>query len=350
LDILVTVLQEMWSTLTEMAPYLLFGFAAAGLLSMFLSRQYVEEHLGGGGSLSVLKSALLGVPLPLCSCSVLPVATSLRKHGAGRGATAAFLLSTPQTGIDSMLVTYSLLGPVFAVLRPLAAFVSGVLGGWLTNALDHRGGESVPACIECSEFCCAERDRPGRLRRAMRHGFVTLPADIGRPMIVGIALAGLIGALVPDNYFAGWADSGIVAMLVMLLLGIPLYVCATASVPIAAALIAKGVSPGAALVFLMTGPATNAAAIATIWQVLGKRTAVIYLGTVVFTALTSGLVLDRILSGAGRQIVHTAHNGMPSAMGPVSGVALLGVLGYATVVPWLKRLKKHPAGEEPNER
>jgi len=340
----------MWSTLTEMAPYLLFGFAAAGLLSMFLSREYVESHLGGRGSMSVLKSALLGVPLPLCSCSVLPVAASLRKHGAGRGATAAFLLSTPQTGVDSILVTYSLLGPLFAVLRPVAAFLSGVLGGWLTNALDRRNGESAEAPAACSDSCCTERRRPGKLRRALQHGFLTLPADIARPMIVGIALAGLIGALVPDNYFAGWGASGIAAMLVMLLLGIPLYVCATASVPIAAALIAKGVSPGAALVFLMTGPATNAASIATIWRILGRRTAMVYLGTVVVTALTSGLLLDLMAQGAGSRVVDMAHHGMPAFAGTASAVALLGVLGYALLAPLLEKSMKCCGAEGRNER
>ena len=313
---------------------------------MYLSRDYVEAHLGGRGYLPAVKAAILGVPLPLCSCSVLPVAASLRKHGAGKGSTVAFLLSTPQTGVDSILVTYSLLGPVFAVVRPIAAFLSGVLGGWLTNILEGRGTGAEETLPSCSESCCTGRDRRGRLKRAMRHGFVTLPADLARPMLIGIALAGLISALVPVDFFSRWVGSGLAAMFVMMLLGIPLYVCATASVPIAAAFIAKGVSPGAALVFLMTGPATNAAAISTIWRILGGRTAVTYLGTVAATALASGFLLDLFLQGGGRDFMQAAHHELPAWVGTLSALVLLAVLGFALAAPLRARVAKRCCSEE----
>ncbi|HSG28693.1 MAG TPA: SO_0444 family Cu/Zn efflux transporter [Candidatus Krumholzibacterium sp.] len=292
----IEILYGMAGTLNEMSPYLLFGFLVAGILSVLIRRETVERHLGGNGFPQTLKASLFGVPLPLCSCGVIPVAASLRKKGAGRGATTSFLISTPQTGVDSIFVTLSLLGPVFAVFRPLIAFVSGVIGGGLVSLLD--GDDETGSRVEaghCEDGCCAlPEERKGKLREALEYGFRTLPRDINKALVFGIFLAGIIGVLVPDDFFTGILGGGIIAMLAMVLLGVPVYVCATASVPIAAALIAKGVSPGAALVFLMTGPATNAATIFTVARIMGRKTAAIYLSTVVLAAVGSGLLLDAI--------------------------------------------------------
>ena len=289
------ILMQTWETLREMSPFLLFGFLVAGILYVFIKPELVERHLGGNGTAQVVKASVLGVPLPLCSCGVIPVAASLRRHGAGKGATTSFLISTPQTGVDSIMVTLSLLGPVFAIFRPFFAFVSGVFGGTVVNALDKDDRDSAvpehPVCTDCDED---GGHRSAGMAGALKYGFHTLPRDINRALIIGIILAGLIGALIPDDYFASVLGGGIVAMLVMMAVGIPSYVCATASVPIAAALIAKGVSPGAALVFLMTGPATNAATIMTISKVMGRRTAVIYLAAVAASAIAGGLLLDAI--------------------------------------------------------
>lgn len=340
MTLLQDMLSEFWVTLTEMAPYLLFGFLVAGVLSVFVSTEFVERHLGGRGMLSVLKASILGVPLPLCSCGVIPVAASLRRHGASRGATVAFLLSTPQTGVDSIMVTFGLLGPVFAVFRPLAALLTGVAGGWLVDAADRRPDTGEPPVV-CTDECCARRAGEGRLRRLLRYGFVTLPRDIGRAMIVGLVIAGLITAAIPDDFFAGALGTGIGAMFLMMLIGIPVYVCATASVPVAAALIAKGVSPGVALVFLVTGPATNAAAITTLWKVLGRRTALIYLGSVAAAALISGLLLDYIFVAQGIEACRGAHWMLPASLKAASAVVLLVVLGAG-----LRRPHRHAAGEE----
>ncbi|MCK4549207.1 MAG: permease [Candidatus Krumholzibacteria bacterium] len=288
------ILMQTWETLREMSPFLLFGFLIAGILYVFIKPELVERHLGGKGTSQVVKASVLGVPLPLCSCGVIPVAASLRRHGAGKGATTSFLISTPQTGVDSIMVTLSLLGPVFAVFRPLFAFISGVFGGMVVNTLDRDESGAAPGhpvCTDCDE---GGGHRSAGIGGALKYGFHTLPRDINRALIIGIILAGLIGALVPDDFFASVLGGGIVAMLVMMAVGIPIYVCATASVPIAAVLIAKGVSPGAALVFLMTGPATNAATIMTISKVMGRRTAVIYLATVAFSAIAGGMILDAI--------------------------------------------------------
>ena len=323
---------ELWMTLCQMAPYLLFGFGIAGLLSVAVSQETVERHMGGTGFLPVLKAALIGVPLPLCSCGVIPVAASLRKHGAGKGATIGFLLSTPQTGVDSIMVTYGMLGPVFAVFRPVVAFITGLIGGWLTDVFDpDRHTDGISETRPCTDECCAPKHNRHWLVRAIRYGFVALPADIGKPLAVGLVISGVIGAFVPPDFFSGRLGHGIGAMFVMMLIGIPLYVCATASVPIAVALIMKGVSPGAALVFLITGPATNAAAIATIWRVLGRKTALIYLMTVAVTALGAGILLDGLFTVGSLNAGHMCHTMPPGWIGITSAIVLLAVLGYSLV-------------------
>ena len=227
-EFLAAVPLEAWGVLCEMAPYLLFGFAVAGLLSVFLSPSTIDRHLGGRGVAPVFKAALFGVPLPLCSCGVIPVAASLRRHGASRGATTAFLLSTPQTGVDSILVTLALLGPVYAVFRPIAAFVSGLAGG-LAAAIFGEGPAGGAPASPCEEVCCTRAGGRSRLVAAVEHAFVTLPRDIGKPLIVGLLAVGLISAFVPDDYLAGALGTGFGAMVVMMLLGLPVYVCATAT-------------------------------------------------------------------------------------------------------------------------
>jgi uncharacterized membrane protein YraQ (UPF0718 family)/copper chaperone CopZ len=317
---------SLWETLREMAPFLLFGFFVAGILSILIQPEVVERHLGGKGFKQVAKASLFGVPLPLCSCGVIPVAASLRRSGASAGATTSFLVSTPQTGVDSIMVTLSLLGPVFAVYRPIISFVSGVIGGTLVNMFGERendGGARRPKCVG---ECCTEAAKNDGFVGAIKYGFITLPRDINKALIIGVIVAGLIAAVVPDDYFASILGGGIVSMLVMMLVGIPIYVCATASVPIAAALIAKGVSPGAALVFLMTGPATNAATITTVWKTMGRRTAGLYLGTVAGASILAGMLLDVIFSGRGSGAVQAMPWMVPGPVKTIAAVALVVVL------------------------
>jgi uncharacterized membrane protein YraQ (UPF0718 family) len=314
----------------EMSPYLLFGFFVAGILSVLLSQELVERHLGGTGFWPLLKASIFGVPLPLCSCGVIPVSMSLHKHGASRGSTIAFLLSTPQTGVDSIFVTLSLLGPVFAIFRPIAAFVTGIVGGIFVDIFDRTAKSDAQAPSKRTDTCC-EGGKTSKLISGLKYGFVTLPRDIGRAMLVGLVIAAVISALVPDGFFADRLGTGIVPMLVMMAVGIPMYVCATASVPIAAALILKGITPGAAMVFLMTGPATNAASFVTIWNILGRKTAIIYLATVAGCALLSGILLDYIAAGAHFEIVSRPHGMLPQAIEYASAVVLLTVLISATL-------------------
>jgi uncharacterized membrane protein YraQ (UPF0718 family) len=328
-EYVVSILFEFWATVSAMAPYLLFGFFVAGILSVLVSQPFVERHLGGKGLWPLLKASLFGVPLPLCSCGVLPVAMSLHKHGASKGSTVSFLLSTPQTGVDSIFVTLSLLGPVFAVFRPVAALVTGVFGGCLVDLFDKSKQEQA---LACSDECCDDKQETGKLARGLKYGFVTLPRDIGKAMLVGLIIAAAISAFVPDDFFAEKLPAtGIAAMLIMVVLGVPVYVCATASVPVAAALISKGVTPGVALVFLITGPATNAAAFTTIFKALGGRTAVTYLFAVVACALVAGSALDGFFPDLGASVQTHIHQMDHSLVGHISAVALLAVLTYAII-------------------
>ena len=321
---------DFWGTIAEMSPYLLFGFLVAGILSVLISQRFVERHLGGRGVWPLLKASLFGIPLPLCSCGVIPVSMSLHKHGASKGSTISFLLSTPQTGVDSIFVTLSLLGPVFAIFRPLVALVTGIIGGTLAYVFGAGPEDKSQVPPKCLDECCAGEEKSSKVTRGLKYGFITLPRDIGKAMLVGLVIAAVISAVVPDDFFAEkLLGTGIFAMVVMMLLGIPVYVCATASVPVATALILKGVTPGAALVFLITGPATNAVAFTTIWKVLGGRTAIVYLLTVVICALGSGLLLDTMFPDLGTSVQTHVHQMEHSILGYISAVALLAVLTFA---------------------
>jgi uncharacterized membrane protein YraQ (UPF0718 family)/copper chaperone CopZ len=320
-----------------MAPYLLLGFFVAGLLAILIRPETVEKHLGGKGIwksfTSSLKATLFGIPLPLCSCGVIPVAASLRRHGANRGATTAFLISTPQTGVDSIAVTYSLMGPVFAVYRPLIALISGIVGGAVVSvSVPDVENDAAPAC---TAECCAPAAERNRFYRIFRYGFIELPQDIGKALLIGLVIAALITALLPKDFFASYLGAGIFPMIVVMAGAIPFYVCATGSAPMAIALIWTGLTPGAALVFLMTGPATNMATIATIWKVMGKKTAIIYLLVIAIAALGFGLALDMIFDKwfpeyrPAQKPHHMEHGfGFMEILKSASAVLLLGLLAY----------------------
>jgi uncharacterized protein len=326
MDFVSQFVTNFWITVAQMSPYLLFGFLLAGILSVWISAKFVERHLGGRGLLPVLKASAFGVPLPLCSCGVIPVSMSLRQHGASKGATVAFLLSTPQTGLDNILVAYSLLGPVFAVACPIVTFVTGLFGGAVVDLFDGREtAPRAPAAEASANGCCA-KCRESRWRRALRYGFVNLPGDIGRSVLIGVLIAAVITAVVPEDFFGPILGGGLLALAVMAVISAPVYVCATASIPIAVAMIAKGASPGAALVFLMVGPATNAATIVTVWSKLGRRTAVLYLLSVTVCAIIAGLTIDAWFPGLGQDITaHYCHES-PGILHHITAAVLLTML------------------------
>jgi len=288
-------MEEIFELVNEMSPYLLLGFLLAGLMHAFLPAHLWRRYLGGNSFRSVLNAALLGIPLPLCSCGVIPTAMSLRKEGASRGATVSFLISTPQTGVDSIIATYSLLGLPFALLRPIVALLTALLGGQLVNrfAASVAGDETRTVVSERPE--AAQKTFWQKLRIALNYAFVEMMQDIGKWLVVGLVVAGVITVFVPDSFFALFADNSLLSMLLVLLFAIPMYLCATGSIPIAVALMLKGLSPGTALVLLMAGPAANAASLLVVNKVLGRRTLVIYLISIVLGAIIFGLGIDYLL-------------------------------------------------------
>jgi len=282
---------NIWDLILEISPYLLLGFLISGVLSIYLTVDTIKKYLGQNSFLSVLYASILGVPLPLCSCGVIPVSAYLRKHGATKASTSSFLISTPQTGVDSIFITYSLLGPILAIYRPIIALLSGLLGGGLTHIFDKNSTQID--YNECADECCDESENSSIITRILNYGFIRLPLDIATPLILGLFVSSVIAIFIPSNYFELYG-SGILGMFIMLLLGLPTYVCATASVPIAFVLYTKGFSLGAVLVFLMSGPATNITTISVCWKILGKKSTLIYLATIIISSISAGLFLDYI--------------------------------------------------------
>lgn len=308
-----------WETLWvfyEASVYLLIGFFVAGLLHVYLPAQLIARHLGRNDMRSVGLAALFGAPIPLCSCGVLPAAASLQRQGAGRAPLVSFLISTPETGADSVALTYGLMGPVMAVVRPVVAVVTALVAGMAAIGVqgDADGpGSARAACDDacappaaagadtCDDACAPGGPAPsaaGRFLHSLQYGFSSVLDDIALSLLVGLLLTGVLAGLLPDDFFnevLGWG-SGIMPMLAMIGVGLPLYLCAAASTPIAAALVAKGLSPGAALVFLLVGPATNLATMTVVGQLLGRRHLGIYLGAIVCVSLAAGLLLDATLA------------------------------------------------------
>lgn len=308
----------------EMAPYLLLGFIIAGLLHVYVKKETITQYLGGKNLKSVLYASLLGIPLPLCSCGVIPTGISFHSNGASKGASVSFLISTPQTGVDSILVTYSLLGLPLAILRPIIALVSGIAGGVLTNWLEYKSAKSQPEIVPnpaqaaspfaggftlnvealetskqetCNDENCGCHDvdeSKNKISQFFKYAFIDFMQDIALWLIIGLGIAAAISVILPKDFFELYIGNNFLSMLIVLAASIPLYVCATGSVPIAAMLLMKGLSPGAAIAFLMAGPATNAATMTVIGKSLGKRTLFAYLASIIGGAIFFGTLIDLI--------------------------------------------------------
>ncbi len=287
------ILNDIWALVGEMSPYLLLGFLIAGVLHEFVPARLYTRYLSRPTTGSVVLAALFGIPLPLCSCGVIPTAMGLRREGASKGATVAFLTATPQTGVDSIAATYSLMGLPFAIIRPIAALFTAVFGGVLQNAFDrqqHREEEGLSQTAQPADS--QQKSFPTKLIGALRYAFLEMMEDIGRWLVVGLVVAGLITALVPDGWFAAFQGNSLLSILFVLALSIPMYLCATGSIPIAVALMLKGLTPGAAFVLLMAGPASNMASILVIRKVLGTRSLILYLSSILVGAVAFGLGID----------------------------------------------------------
>ena len=343
MNILESILLESWNVLCLSAPYMLLGFTVAGLLKAFIPDDFIARHLGKESRSNLIKAAMFGVPIPLCSCGVLPAAAGIRKQGASKGATTAFLISTPETGVDSISVTWGLLDPLMAVLRPLSAFLTALFTGQLVRVFDpdvkeedeavvYNVVDSIPSFTPCpcddKKNNLQKQSLLQRLKGGLQFAFGDLFSDISTWFFLGVGIAGMITVFVSPAIVENWLGNPIVAMLIMLVVGIPLYVCATASTPIAAALVLKGLNPGAALVFLLVGPATNAASIAVISKILGKKSTVIYLFGIIISSLVMGIAVDAIYSltdlTAGWQAI--AHEDNRTLFGTLSAIVLFVIV------------------------
>ncbi len=377
-------MKEIIDLINQMSPYILLGFLLAGLMYAFIPNTLYRRYLGGASFRSVINAAILGVPLPLCSCGVIPTAMSLRKEGASKGSTVAFLISTPQTGVDSIIATYSLMGLPFALLRPVVAFVTALFGGFMVNRFAGKelisANASIPTertHINTPDCCSSERAQENscssdsgeekgtvgekevksvggkndtlrgrgfvnKMGIALKYAYVEMMQDIGKWLMIGLIVAGLITVFVPDSFFALFVDNSFLSMLVVLLFAIPMYLCATGSIPIAVALMMKGLSPGAALVLLMAGPAVNAASVLVIGKVMGKRTMIFYIASIVIGAIVFGLGIDYLLPRewftSSLEQIHNCNHG-PSYFNIACTLLLVALLLNAFILKYTRKGK-----------
>ncbi|PIE55434.1 MAG: hypothetical protein CSA35_00855 [Dethiosulfovibrio peptidovorans] len=304
-----TVFRESLDMFLDTAPYMLFGVAISGLIKAFIEPEWVQRFMGGRGFAPVARASLVGIPLPLCSCGVIPAAVALKKQGASANAVTAFLISTPESGVDSIAMSYALLDPIMTVARPIVAFMSATVAGIL--AVFFGGAETTEEALihpfECghdhhhhhehhndNEHTSNRHALLQRLRNGLDFAVFDVWGDLAKTFFVGVIFSGLIAATVPEHFLETALGGGLGSMVLMSLVGIPIYICATASTPLAAALIMKGVSPGAALVFLLAGPATNVSALPMLYKVLGSRRMLIYLSSIFAVSILSGLALDAL--------------------------------------------------------
>ena len=369
------LLHELVRILEESGGWLLLGFALAGAAKALIPMGFMRKHLGGTGMKGVLKGALVGVPLPVCSCAVIPLAASIRKHGASKGAAASFAIATPETGPDTIALTWGLIGPVLAIVRPIGAFLAGVIAGTLINLTKAQddSDELSPGAVKVSAYCCDVHAIPrrgaiahcscvddcagndcaldevrqstgvlARVTGAVRYGFVELPMDIALWLLAGLLATAIIGALAPPMWIEQHLGGGVVPMLLVLAAGLPMYVCASASTPVVAMLIAKGLSPGAALVFLLAGSATNLATMSWVIKDLGARALVIYLGSISAVSIALGVAIDALWPHAGAAAASLAadaghdEGGWRLALGLIAATVLVA----GAVMRVVKRLQR----------
>ncbi len=329
-------LDEIIHTFLQVSPYLLLGFFFSGIVQSFIPKEKITAWIGKNNFRSVFVAAAAGVPMPLCSCGVIPMAMSLRKSGASRGATTSFLIATPETGLDSIMLSFSLLDPLMAIFRPVAAFVTAIIAGIVENFFDRASVQNK--IEEPKEGCCSIKEHhqikswPNRLLEGFHYSFVTLLGDMAGWLFFGLILSGVISYAVPSSIIEKFLGGGLSSMLLMLVIGIPLYICASASTPIAASLLLKGASPGAALVFLLVGPATNVTTMVMVYRFLGARALVIYVSSIAVCALGFGILLNSLYANwliNIRQSVGQAGHCVDSSWQVASAVILVLLMGYS---------------------
>lgn len=336
--------QALWAYILLTAPYLVIGFLASGVIHQYLNLNVIKKHLASKGLGSIIKASLFGVPLPLCSCSVIPAAVTLKKEGASNGATSAFLISTPESGVDSMVMTYGVMDIPMTLIRPVAAFMTAFIAGWGQSLWNENtvGEEQV------AKSCCSksEKEEKPSLKGVFKFAFGDLSDDLSSWLFVGLLVGALMNLYLPMEIFEtvpGWAQK-----LVVLAFGIPFYICASASTPIAASMMIKGMSPGTALIFLLVGPATNFTNIAVLQKYIGKKGVIINIAAIAVVSLILSVVVDYAYSAFSWptnfkiEDMHDAHNGLLSQfLGVVLTFLLIKGIYKEKVKPLLK--KNHSA-------
>ena len=335
----------------ESAPWLMLGLLVAGMMKAFVPEDFLAKHLGKPGLGSTVKAALLGAPLPLCSCGVIPAAVGLRRSGASKAATTSFLISTPETGVDSISISYALLGPFIAIIRPIAAITSAITAGILVGRDDEPPKQDEAPAESCcaskkpvvEDSCCSSSDKHeetkllNKVKAGMRFTFIDLVKDISLWLIIGIGFAAVIKTFVPNEFLAQWGD-GLLAFIVMAVVGVPMYICATASTPIAAGLLFSGVSPGAVLVFMLVGPATNIATVGLVKRELGNRALAAYLGGVVGVSFAFGYLTNYVAEAWNMDFLSQAqhaHEMLNSSLSYGSSILLAALIIYSLIIKYI---------------
>ena len=359
-----------------MAPYILFGLLFAGILHELVPDSIVTKHLGKDNVSSVVKSTLFGIPLPVCSCGVIPLATSIKKSGASKGATLSFLISTPITGVDSILATYGIFGWIFTLYRVVTSMIIAMLAGILTNIFDKdtsptsagsvtnqtlrvdTGSTSTvgfstfkpvgASSISALNTQAKENDKSSKkfsFLTALKYAFITLLGDIAKPLFWGLLLGALITVAIPENLAELLKENAWLSYLIVIAIAVPMYVCATASLPIAAGLMLSGVSAGAAFVFLSAGPATNTVTIGVVKKMLGSKSLFIYLGSIILGSMLFGLGLDYIFDSTNIDPTSLIHmNEEAGIIDTLSSIILWGLVLWFMVKPYFKKKDECSSG------
>ena len=368
-------LEALWSLSLATAPYILFGLLFAGILHELVPDSIVTKHLGKSNVSSVLKSTIFGIPLPVCSCGVIPLATSMKKSGASKGATLSFLISTPITGIDSILATYGIFGWIFTLYRTITSMIIAMVAGILTNIFDKDtstgsvtkkenptitfstlkpvGADSISSlnalkaeesCASGEDSCCStssDTKKKFSFIAAIKYAFSTLLADIAKPLFWGLIIGALITVAIPDNLAELLSENAWLSYLLVIVIAVPMYVCATASLPIAAGLMLSGVSAGAAFVFLSAGPATNTVTIGVVKKMLGTKSLIIYLGSITIGSILFGLGLDYIFDVSKidpASLIYMEEEG--SIIATISSIILWGLVLFYMTKPYFEKKDK----------
>ena len=313
-----------------MSPYILLGLLIVGILNELIPNDFIKKHLGNNDTSSVVKATLFGIPIPVCSCGVIPLSTALQKSGASKGSVLSFLISTPITGIDSILATYGIFGFAFTMYRVISSIFIAIIAGVLINHFDKANRDfkqtkAKSSCCDNSCGCKKEKKKTFSIINAFRYGFITLLADIAKPLFWGLIVGALITVFMPKDLSNFLNEYSTLSYIIVVAIAIPMYVCATASLPIAAALVFNGVSLGATFVFLTAGPATNSVTIGVVKNMLGKYATTIYLIAIIIGSILFGAILDLMLIGVNIQnMINTKEDG--EVLSIVSSIILWGFI------------------------